>query len=117
MECMIEILMPRHWRWTPFLVVDKLARDVEFQRLFRNTHAPTIRLPALRAAIYWPRPLHLPVGWAHGAYVFWLHKIIWPLARHVVSEGGRLWEPLLWPLYLLEWHGAPPTLRQIRDEN
>jgi len=113
----IEIQMPRHWQWKPFLVSSKIEREAEFRRLFRHTHAPTIHLPALRATIYWPRPLHLPIRWLYGAYIWWARRFIWPFAEHVIADGQELWPWLWWPIDLMERYGDPPTLRQIRDEN
>ena len=111
----VEVMMPRHWRWTPFLVAHKVWGEVQFQHLLRNTHAPAIFVPELRATIYWPRPLHLPVRWAYKAYAWWLWHFIFPLARPVLTESEAIWMPFRWVLDAFEWHGDAPTLRRIEN--
>jgi len=112
-EYTVEIMMPRNWRWRPFLVSEPLHRATDFRHLFRNTHGPAVFLPELRATVYWPRPLHLPVRWAYKAYAWWLGHFIFPLARPVLTEGEAIWSPFRWVLDLFEWHGDAPTLRRV----
>ena len=111
----VEVIGPRNWRWRPFLVDEPRVAGSAFHQLFSPTHARAIFLPELNASIFWPRPLHLPVRWAYKAYVWWLWRFIFPLARHVLPQGERIWLPLRWPLHLFEWHSEPPILRRVEN--